>query len=138
MSVSKATTSPACIVRLLDSWNQGFVRSPEASRRHSIHSPSCAIFTSCSTAHNWFSVIPGQMVSRMRAIAASHTSIESSSAAISSGDLTRRASSDRKSTRLNSSHGSISYAVFCLKKKKKKPNNQYHKKKTKQNKTKNN
>src|SRR5438477_9120596 len=28
-------------------------------------------------------------------------------------------SSDRKSTRLNSSHMSISYAVFCLKKKKK-------------------
>src|SRR5207245_11499453 len=28
-------------------------------------------------------------------------------------------SGDRKSTRLNSSHGSISYAVFCLKKKKK-------------------
>src|SRR5207245_5552131 len=27
---------------------------------------------------------------------------------------------DRKSTRLNSSHGSISYAVFCLKKKNKK------------------
>src|SRR5438128_3802756 len=33
---------------------------------------------------------------------------------IGSGDLGR----DRKSTRLNSSHGSISYAVFCLKKKK--------------------
>src|SRR5476651_2821647 len=29
-------------------------------------------------------------------------------------------SSDRKSTRLNSSHANISYAVFCLKKKKKK------------------
>src|SRR5699024_11317226 len=29
--------------------------------------------------------------------------------------------SDRKSTRLNSSHGSISYAVFCLKKKTKQP-----------------
>src|SRR5438128_4916762 len=29
---------------------------------------------------------------------------------------------DRKSTRLNSSHGSISYAVFCLKKKKKNHN----------------
>src|SRR2546428_7896585 len=28
-------------------------------------------------------------------------------------------SSDRKSTRLNSSHDQISYAVFCLKKKKK-------------------
>src|SRR2546422_8140873 len=31
-----------------------------------------------------------------------------------------RADRDRKSTRLNSSHGYISYAVFCLKKKKKK------------------
>src|SRR2546422_4397034 len=30
------------------------------------------------------------------------------------------ANGDRKSTRLNSSHGYISYAVFCLKKKKKK------------------
>src|SRR5215471_20031487 len=30
--------------------------------------------------------------------------------------------SDRKSTRLNSSHVEISYAVFCLKKKKKKKN----------------
>src|SRR5688572_32177133 len=33
------------------------------------------------------------------------------------------ANSDRKSTRLNSSHSQISYAVFCLKKKKKK---KYH------------
>src|SRR5688572_32286750 len=33
------------------------------------------------------------------------------------GDLN---ASDRKSTRLNSSHSQISYAVFCLKKKKKK------------------
>src|SRR5688572_32014326 len=32
---------------------------------------------------------------------------------------------DRKSTRLNSSHSQISYAVFCLKKKKKKNNNSY-------------
>src|SRR2546429_2043480 len=30
----------------------------------------------------------------------------------------RRREPDRKSTRLNSSHGYISYAVFCLKKKK--------------------
>src|SRR2546430_6641463 len=30
-----------------------------------------------------------------------------------------RAERDRKSTRLNSSHSQISYAVFCLKKKKK-------------------
>src|SRR3712207_8546424 len=33
------------------------------------------------------------------------------------GVLARRAE-DRKSTRLNSSHANISYAVFCLKKKK--------------------
>src|SRR5688572_395503 len=31
---------------------------------------------------------------------------------------------DRKSTRLNSSHSQISYAVFCLKKKKQKKHNQ--------------
>src|SRR5690349_3126478 len=36
---------------------------------------------------------------------------------------------DRKSTRLNSSHVEISYAVFCLKKKKKK-NKRFYKKKT--------
>src|SRR5438874_9783959 len=34
----------------------------------------------------------------------------------------RRCQRDRKSTRLNSSHVEISYAVFCLKKKKKKNN----------------
>ena len=41
---------------------------------------------------------------------------------------------DRKSTRLNSSHANISYAVFCLKKKKKKK--QTEKKQKKQNKKK--
>src|SRR5947209_13205100 len=45
---------------------------------------------------------------------------------LSASDLTRvqvnltPANTDRKSTRLNSSHANISYAVFCLKKKKKK------------------
>src|SRR3712207_6962660 len=34
--------------------------------------------------------------------------------------------SDRKSTRLNSSHANISYAVFCLKKKKKYSSVLYH------------
>src|SRR2546427_4497824 len=33
---------------------------------------------------------------------------------------------DRKSTRLNSSHSQISYAVFCLKKKKKKQNTHFN------------
>src|SRR3712207_7641170 len=37
-----------------------------------------------------------------------------------SGSTERGTKRDRKSTRLNSSHANISYAVFCLKKKKKK------------------
>src|SRR5437667_7162684 len=41
-------------------------------------------------------------------------------------DRARQAhAADRKSTRLNSSHITISYAVFCLKKKKKKTRNNY-------------
>src|SRR2546427_8173947 len=36
-----------------------------------------------------------------------------------SASLTAFSAGDRKSTRLNSSHSQISYAVFCLKKKKK-------------------
>src|SRR5689334_23703335 len=43
---------------------------------------------------------------------------------------------DRKSTRLNSSHSSISYAVFCLKKKKKKKKKKNKKKKQKKKKQK--
>src|SRR5437763_9107481 len=60
-----------------------------------------------------------------------YTTLFRSSSACCAGDrshlvrLTRRlgagaATPDRKSTRLNSSHRCISYAVFCLKKKKKK------------------
>src|SRR2546422_5376012 len=43
----------------------------------------------------------------------------SSSRAARTSRPSRSSSADRKSTRLNSSHGYISYAVFCLKKKKK-------------------
>src|SRR5438270_6428661 len=39
---------------------------------------------------------------------------------------TLAASRDRKSTRLNSSHSQISYAVFCLKKKNKNPDKVLH------------
>src|SRR2546422_8318555 len=41
--------------------------------------------------------------------------------------ITTASPKDRKSTRLNSSHGYISYAVFCLKKKKKKTTDNQHK-----------
>src|SRR5207248_9670446 len=45
---------------------------------------------------------------------AAHTPQHRAGSRVDLGDL------DRKSTRLNSSHRTISYAVFCLKKKKKK------------------
>src|SRR5205085_8030296 len=45
------------------------------------------------------------------------------------GELCMKALRDRKSTRLNSSHSQISYAVFCLKKKKKKKKKENKKKK---------
>src|SRR2546422_10082296 len=41
-----------------------------------------------------------------------------SATTISSFSASSQSATDRKSTRLNSSHGYISYAVFCLKKKK--------------------
>src|SRR2546429_6892097 len=41
-------------------------------------------------------------------------------ASVAGGRWTKGRKEDRKSTRLNSSHGYISYAVFCLKKKKNK------------------
>src|SRR5215510_6521497 len=45
--------------------------------------------------------------------------------------LPRHPAQDRKSTRLNSSHVAISYAVFCLKKKKKQQDNKRKKKRKK-------
>src|SRR6266511_4462503 len=56
------------------------------------------------------------------------------------GDLSvsTGSSTDRKSTRLNSSHVKISYAVFCLKKKKKNKKKIYNKKKKKKKKKKKN
>src|SRR5207248_4637479 len=53
---------------------------------------------------------------RSRSRCSSHPARTRSSSPDASGELER----DRKSTRLNSSHRTISYAVFCLKKKKKK------------------
>src|SRR5215218_11304231 len=51
-------------------------------------------------------------------------------AAATSTTRRRRAALDRKSTRLNSSHTVISYAVFCLKKKKKPLVGQFAKRQT--------
>src|SRR5262245_64481321 len=53
-----------------------------------------------------------------RAWIADRTSVGSASCASSSMSRSSSSVADRKSTRLNSSHLGISYAVFCLKKKK--------------------
>src|SRR3712207_7156760 len=56
--------------------------------------------------------------SRACAGRSSRPKTSSATANRSSMQLLPRTSADRKSTRLNSSHANISYAVFCLKKKK--------------------
>src|SRR5699024_12179266 len=56
-----------------------------------------------------------EAVKRVALVADRHTPLR---LALAEGEVVLEA--DRKSTRLNSSHVSISYAVFCLKKKKKK------------------
>src|SRR5690606_41692572 len=57
-------------------------------------------------------VVPG-VVGDARAQAGGHAVVEE----VRQGQLGEVADADRKSTRLNSSHVKISYAVFCLKKK---------------------
>src|SRR3712207_7897687 len=49
---------------------------------------------------------------------------------LKAGGREGRAGPDRKSTRLNSSHANISYAVFCLKKKKKNKNKTHNRRMT--------
>src|SRR3712207_7397833 len=56
----------------------------------------------------------GEVVPEVLPRALSHVSIIASG---SRRPFTASAVTDRKSTRLNSSHANISYAVFCLKKK---------------------
>src|SRR5947209_15635200 len=47
-----------------------------------------------------------------------HTCVIGKQAVVAALNIAERIGQDRKSTRLNSSHANISYAVFCLKKKK--------------------
>src|SRR5204863_8441766 len=75
-------------------------RSPTRSCRPASNASSSFPRTSISPAPKWKSRSAGTMKTR-----------------------STRVGKDRKSTRLNSSHVEISYAVFCLKKKKKKTKN---------------
>src|SRR5205814_8260539 len=83
-------------------------RSSDLDRRNS----TSRLFQSMSP-HSNASCSPA----RAPVCTAKRRSVRSSSSRVESKSFSD--SSDRKSTRLNSSHLGISYAVFCLKKKKK-------------------
>src|SRR5438445_4683616 len=61
-------------------------------------------------------IAPGPWIGRTRE-PARETRLPAREARGRHGDEREAADQDRKSTRLNSSHANISYAVFCLKKK---------------------
>src|SRR5437773_5781246 len=63
-----------------------------------------------------------RLVSLVEKVRGEHAVYEGARSVEEVDELRRR---DRKSTRLNSSHITISYAVFCLKKKRKKKENLY-------------
>src|SRR5690349_12009410 len=91
--------------------------------------PAGACVSSCRRSWTWARLQPASL--KIRPCSGPTSSIASNarrrrgvatfSSAIAS-DAHSPSGSDRKSTRLNSSHVEISYAVFCLKKKKKKNN----------------
>src|SRR5699024_12397552 len=66
-----------------------------------------------------FSLFPYTTLFRSRRLRARIPSPHNVQYILTSATLGGKDAEDRKSTRLNSSHVSISYAVFCLKKKKK-------------------
>src|SRR5687768_17877167 len=67
--------------------------------------------------------VDGEVEDEVDGLAVERTRLESPLLDCGRGGLieAERQRLDRKSTRLNSSHGYISYAVFCLKKKKRTP-----------------
>src|SRR5436189_3578679 len=67
----------------------------------------------------WMSQVPYAAVFDNRVAAEAAASVRNALMVTLSGGDAKIDSVDRKSTRLNSSHRCISYAVFCLKKKKK-------------------
>src|SRR5699024_12173923 len=81
--------------------------------------PYTTLFRSCPHILH-IAVRESRTVGRCAAHFPMHSHSQQCLSALSHQSVSRdRFQTDRKSTRLNSSHVSISYAVFCLKKKKK-------------------
>src|SRR3712207_8443158 len=87
--------------------------------------PYTTLFRSLDQVELWMAVGQGGKAARLRPISRADPRVTSVDVARAAGvsqstvSLVLSGKSDRKSTRLNSSHANISYAVFCLKKKKK-------------------
>src|SRR2546430_5700750 len=75
--------------------------------------PYTTLFRSSSRARSTLSSLMHAKISQLTKLASMFRSM-----GICSGSSPAKDNIDRKSTRLNSSHSQISYAVFCLKKKK--------------------
>src|SRR3712207_8085331 len=80
--------------------------------------PYTTLFRSAETAVFRYKAIIGRDL-RARTLPAQKTEARAACAVLNRMTGLGMPVSDRKSTRLNSSHANISYAVFCLKKKKK-------------------
>src|SRR2546422_3483252 len=80
--------------------------------------PYTTLFRSVRSCEGQGAARPGGLDARTRRHASQGRA--AALALVGGGARTLSQGRDRKSTRLNSSHGYISYAVFCLKKKKKK------------------
>src|SRR5438045_4876149 len=86
--------------------------------------PYTTLFRSNSSSHRDSSsrLLSGKKLALRSAALARKRATCSSKVSPTAGSHWPAREADRKSTRLNSSHLGISYAVFCLKKKKKKEN----------------
>src|SRR5205814_10643077 len=85
------------------------------TRRSSDLSVCSVIATACCARSNASPWLPA--AARTFALTPRHRYCAPRSSVVAAPSLTDAHASDRKSTRLNSSHLGISYAVFCLKKK---------------------
>src|SRR5258708_15256095 len=92
-------------------------RNPQRRERLSWHRSHCLGSGSFSSFQSAGRVHPGNGSPRKGGRTRSARSLAARRGSLS--QIHKRAQQDRKSTRLNSSHQIISYAVFCLKKKKK-------------------
>src|SRR3712207_8771754 len=79
--------------------------------------PYTTLFRSALVTVLWALVVIGVLAVEFHTTARADRRVAANARAIVHARWAARAGLDRKSTRLNSSHANISYAVFCLKKK---------------------